>query len=408
MTIDSKKIRKFTYSYICGSWNRMFGGVIWSENEEYLFTYLYNYYNPNPHELMVATEVEKKKVESIFNEIIQNNSTPKADQLSDDDTNTVSNNLDFFCDFESDYMGYGECTVIHDEGKMTLSPIDEISVQALDSSIKGMSSDRKNLIKALNDETDALKVCSIDIREKRKWLYSVVYDNIADVYFVYNQEKPYGDIRIIKKQFIEDMIAVFQQRTDFSNVPTHLEINGECFLFGSGTEQKAIEAIIEEIYNNDNRDILSPTGLVKVAIIKQRVVIEDIVLLLIGKNPNIIKVLLKNGDVFFSKKSDLITVHNPQVRELEMINEEKGFALYKRWNVNWVKYLEQHLAAIRNWKMKSNHDVRGEMVNVYYLANDHLARLGAYSEGILNWFPEDENAVGVLEGMMKYNSLFWE
>lgn len=58
--------------------------------------------------------------------------------------------------------------------------------------------------------------------------------------------------------------------------------------------------------------------------------------------------------------------------------------------------------------MKSNHDVRGEMVNVYYPANNHLARLGVYSEGVLNWFPEDENAVGVLEGMMKYNSLFWE
>lgn len=355
---------------------------------------------------MVATEAEKKRIESIVNEIIQDNSTPKADQLSDDDKNTVSNNLDFFCDFESEV--YGVCTVIHDDEKKTLYPIDEISIQALDSSIKGMSSDRKNLRKALNDETDALKVRSIDIREKRKWLYSVEYDNIVDVYFVYNQEKPYGDIRIIKKQFIEDMIAVFLQKTDFSNVPTHLEINGECFLFGSGAEQKAIEAIVEGIYNNDNRDILSPAGLVKVAIIKQRVVIEDIVLLLIVKKPNIIKILLKNGDVFFSKKSDLITVHNPQVRELEMINEEKGFALYKRWNVNWVKYLEQHLAAIRNWKMKSNYDVRGEMVNVYYLANDHLARLGAYSEGVLNWFPEDENAVGVLEGMMKYNSLFWE
>lgn len=406
MTIDSNKIRKFTYTYTCGCWDRMFGGVIWSENEEYLFTYLHDYDNPNPHELMVATEVEKKKIESIVNEIIQNNSTPKADQLSDDDTNTVSNNLDFFCDCESDCMGYG--ALIHDDGKMTLLPIDEISIRTLDSSIKGMSSDRENLIKALNDETDALKVYSIDIGKKGKCLYSVVYDNIADVYFFYNQEKQYGDIRIIKKQFIEDLIAVFQQRTDFSNGLTHLEINGECFLFGSGTEQKAIEAIVEEIYNDDNRDILSPAGLVKVAIIKQRVVIEDIVLLLIEKYPNIIKVLLKNGDVFFSKRFDLITVYNPQVRELEMINKENGFALYKRWNVNWVKYLVQHLAAIRNWKMKSNYNVRGEMVNIYYLANDHLARLGAYSEGVLNWFPDDENAVGVLEGMMKYNSLFWE
>lgn len=43
---------------------------------------------------------------------------------------------------------------------------------------------------------------------------------------------------------------------------------------------------------------------------------------------------------------------------------------------------------------KSNQDVRGEMANVYYLTNDHLVRLEAYSERLLNWFTEDEHAVG--------------
>ena len=111
---------------------------------------------------------------------------------------------------------------------------------------------------------------------------------------------------------------------------------------------------------------------------------------------------------FFSKRYDLITVHNLQLNELEMINKKEGFVLYKRWNESWVKYLGQHLSTIKNWKMKSNHDVRGELVNVYYLVNNHLARLGAYSDGVVNWFPEDEDAIGVLTGMMKNNSLFWE
>lgn len=47
-----KKVRKFTYRFQLGSWNRMFGGVIWSENRDNLLTYLYTYYNPNPHELL--------------------------------------------------------------------------------------------------------------------------------------------------------------------------------------------------------------------------------------------------------------------------------------------------------------------------------------------------------------------
>ena len=63
---------------------------------------------------------------------------------------------------------------------------------------------------------------------------------------------------------------------------------------------------------------------------------------------NIIKCLLKNGDVFFSKRYDLITVHTPQLNELEMINKKEGFVLYKRWNESWVKYLGQHLATIKN------------------------------------------------------------
>lgn len=149
-------------------------------------------------------------------------------------------------------------------------------------------------------------------------------------------------------------------------------------------------------------------GPVKVAVIKQEIIPEDIILLVVMRNPNIIKGILKNGDVFFSKRCDLITVHNLQLNELEMINKNKGFALYKRWNESWVKYLGQHLSTTKNWTMKSNHDVRGELVNVYYLVNNHLARLGAYSDGVVNWFPEDEDAIGVLSGMMKNNSLFWE
>lgn len=48
----------------------MFGGIIWSEDGEYLLPYLYNYYNPDPHELMVATAEEKNRIESIINEIV--------------------------------------------------------------------------------------------------------------------------------------------------------------------------------------------------------------------------------------------------------------------------------------------------------------------------------------------------
>ena len=401
----NKKIRKFTYSFLCGSWSRMFGGVIWSEDGEYLLPYLYNYYNPDPHELMVATAEEKNRIESIINEIVYSNSMSKNNQsYGDDEANIISNRLDFLGDIiESDYVGYGECTVIYENGEKVLSPIDEISIQVLDDIIKKMKLVRECMNEAQNDDRDALLVNSLDIKKKRKQLYSIIYDITVAGYFIYNHEKMFGNIKMISKRFVENLIAVFQQRTDFSYAPIHLEINKECFLFGSEFEQTKIETLAEDICNDDLF-----AGPVKVAVIKQEIIPEDIILLVVMRNPNIIKGILKNGDVFFSKRCDLITVHNPQLNELEMINKNEGFALYKRWNESWVKYLGQHLSTIKNWTMKSNHDVRGELVNVYYLVNNHLARLGAYSDGVVNWFPEDEDAIGVLSGMMKNNSLFWE
>lgn len=178
-------------------------------------------------------------------------------------------------------------------------------------------------------------------------LYSIIYNITVEGYFIYIHEKMFGNIKIISKRFVENLIAVFQQRTDFSYAPIHLEINKECFLFGSEFEQTKIETLAEDICNNEFRDDLF-AGPVKVAVIKQEIIPEDIILLVVVRNPNIIKCLLKNGDVFFSKRYDLITVHTPQLNELEMINKKEGFVLYKRWNESWVKYLGQHLATIKN------------------------------------------------------------
>lgn len=99
--------------------------------------------------------------------------------------------------------------------------------------------------------------------------------------------------------------------------------------------------------------------------IVREIMIEDILLLLLIPKPQIIKILMKNGEVFFSNRVDLLTVHSPQIDELNRINQKKSFTLYKRWNKLWVKHLKQHLKAIVNWKMKANYGGMEEMSNIY-------------------------------------------
>lgn len=61
-----------------------------------------------------------------------------------------------------------------------------------------------------------------------------------------------------------------------------------------------------------------------------------------------------------------------------------------------MKHLKHHLKEIVNWKMKANYGGMEEMSNIYYITNNQIVRLGAYSENCLNWLPEDENAISVL------------
>lgn len=205
-----------------------------------------------------------------------------------------------------------------------------------------------------------------------------------------------------------DIISIFQQRTDFSYAPIRLEINEGCFMFGSEREQTKVDAMIKHICNKDSFVDDLCEGPVKIV---REIMVEDILLLLLMPKQKIIKILMKNGDVFFSNRGDLLTVHSPQIYELNKIKQGKSFTLYKRQSKSWVKYLKQHLKAIVNWKMKANYggmSGMGEMSNIYYLTNNQLVRLGAYSETCLHWFPEDENAIGVPNSMMKYCTLFWE
>ena len=170
-----KKIRKFTYSFQRGCWYRMFGGVIWSENGDELLTYLYTYYNPNPHELLLATEEEKIVIKGIINQIIQKDSKIK-DSCFLCEGDKSDTNLDQLDDIQPDFIdyGHGECKVTYHDGEEILSPVDEISIQVLDSIIRGMYSDRKELRETIKNVSNSLEVHTIDIRRKSVFLHSII------------------------------------------------------------------------------------------------------------------------------------------------------------------------------------------------------------------------------------------
>lgn len=195
---------------------------------------------------MLATEEEKNIIEDIADKIIQEDSKDNETcyLCEDDKTDTETNQLDFWgYDIEPDFLdyGYGECGVTYNGGEYTLSPIDETSIQVLDSAIEGMYSDRKEMRQMIKNVSNSLKVQSIDIKRKSVFSHSIIYDIKANVYFICDMKKPFMDIRIISKENIMDIISIFQQRTDFSYAPIHLEINEECFMFGGESKQKLMQ-----------------------------------------------------------------------------------------------------------------------------------------------------------------------
>lgn len=188
---------------------------------------------------MLATEEEKIL---IIQEDSKDNETCYL--CEDDKTDMEINQLDFWgYDIEPDFLdcGYGECGVTYNGGEYTLSPIDETSIQVLDSAIEGMYSDRKGMRQMIKNVSNSLNVQSIDIKRKSVFSHSIIYDIKTNVYFICDMKKPFMDIRIISKENIMDIISIFQQRTDFSYTPIHLEINEECFIFGGESKHKLMQ-----------------------------------------------------------------------------------------------------------------------------------------------------------------------
>lgn len=144
--------------------------------------------------------------------------------------------------------------------------------------------------------------------------------------------------------------------------------------------------------------------------------IKSMVLVFVRSSSGIvheIKVLDNNGNVY-SILHEFICVYGEDILQ-KAINNNVGKYKVCKWDSSWYCYLLSHLSKIKNFSSYKyleydnppGGEWGGEWNEIYFIIGGRLKHLGAYGDGLIYMVLDDKEAVNILAGLQRNETLFW-